>query len=229
MASAPASSRPRLLVATALLGLLAAGCARGDAELADSGMGKRFLSPEWAERAPRTVAVLPVMNQTLDLDAPEVFRPYLHQVLAAKGYSGPSKEEVDELLLTRDIREAGQVKSLTPEELGKLLGADAVLYSEVLDWSTTYLGVYASIAVSARFELVDAATATRLWVDEDEQVERKIANVLDKRRAAQEAAELAAYAALRAYEPFAQRVVMNSFASLPDARWTPLEENRHEP
>lgn len=214
-------SRRRAFLLAAALSALLAGCASRDPELAGAEFGSKFLIADWDLRAPSTAAALPILNETLDLDAPEIFRPYVHQALYGKGYSGPTPEEIDALLLTKDIREAGQVNSLTSAELGELLGVDAIVYSTVLDWSTTYLGVYASITVSARFEMVEAATGTRLWVDEDTQVERVVANVFNQRRLAEEAAKVAAYAALRAYEPFAERVVMNSFQSLPHARYRP--------
>ena len=46
-----------------------------------------------------------------------------------------------------DIREAGQVNSMTSQELGKLLGVDALLYACVTEFSTTYIVAYASMTV----------------------------------------------------------------------------------
>ena len=78
---------------------------------------------------------------------------------------------IDEKLLEKEIREAGQINTLTPQELGKLLGVDAVLYTTVTEFSTTYLLAYASMTVGARFELRDAKTGEKLW-ESDHQVKR---------------------------------------------------------
>lgn len=198
--------------------------------LLNPGSDRAHVVPDWDERVPRRIAVLPVLNQTLDLDAPGVFRPIVYQNVLEKGYAAPSPEQIDEELLTMDIREAGQINSLTPQELGELLDVDGLLYTTVLDWSTSYLGVYASITVAARYELVEASTGVRLWVDEDEAKEVMVANVFDRRRLAEEAAKVAAYAALRAYTPFAERVTRDCFKTLPYARTPsatpyPLEES----
>ncbi|MBI5968064.1 MAG: DUF799 family lipoprotein, partial [Deltaproteobacteria bacterium] len=100
--------------------------------------------------------------------------------------------------------------TLTPQELGKLLGVDALLYTTVTEFSTTYLLAYASMTVGARFELKDAKTGERLW-ESDHQVKETKLGV--DRKSLQETLQ---FAALQSYAPYCQKVIDASFTTLPN-------------
>ena len=120
----------RILPAGLFLLLLAVslGCAGGQ---------HHFLVPDYGSRTPRSVAVLPVMNETVSLKAPEAFRPILLSRLSSKGYETPALSSIDGRLAGRGIYEAGQIHALAPQELGRLLGVDALLYTTVTEFNTT--------------------------------------------------------------------------------------------
>jgi len=181
--------------------LLMGGCA---------GRPHYSLVPDYTVKPPRSIAVLPAQNETVSLKAPEEFRPLVHSIIAAKGYETLGIADIDKKLQGKGIREAGQIHSLTPQELGKLLGVDAVLYTTVTEFSTAYLLAYASMTVGARFELKDAKTGEKLWESEHRVTESKVG--LDK-KAMEESAK---FAALQAYAPYNQKVADACFATLPD-------------
>jgi hypothetical protein len=156
------------------------------------------------------VAVLPVLNDTVNLMAPKAFRNMLHHKISLKGYESPPIAFVDGKLLEKEIREAGQINTLTPQELGKPLGVDAVLYTTVTEFNTTYLLAYASMTVGARFELMNTKTGERLWETDHQVKEIKLATDI---KSMQEAAQ---FAALQSYAPHVQQVVNVGLATLPD-------------
>ncbi len=181
--------------------LLLAGCAtKPHYSLVQDYMGK----------PPRSIAVLPPQNETVALKAPEEFRSLVHSKILAKGYETPDLAAIDKKLQGKGIHEGGQIHSLTPQELGKLLGVDAVLYTTVTEFSTAYLLAYASIKVGARFELKDAKTGDKLWESDHRVTESKVG--LD-RKAMEESAK---FAALQAYTPYIEKVTNACFATLPD-------------
>jgi hypothetical protein len=59
-----------------------------------------------------------------------------------KGYETPAISHVDNTLQEKEIREAGQVNSLTSQEIRKFLGVDALLYTTVTEFNTAYLVAY---------------------------------------------------------------------------------------
>jgi hypothetical protein len=189
--------------------------------------GPRYsVHPDYKSAAPRSVAVLPVLNETVNLKAPEVFRPILQNKLSLKGYESPPIVFIDGKLLEKEIREAGQINTLTPQELGKLLGVDALLYTTVTEFSTTYLLTYGSMTVGARFELMSAKTGERLWESEHQVKKRKLATDTKSME------ETAKFAVLQSYTPLVRQVVNASFAALPDgprAAAGPAQTGRRRP
>jgi hypothetical protein len=117
--------------------------------------------------------------------------------------------------MEKEIREAGQVNSLPPRELGKLLGTDALLYSTVTQFNTTYLLIYASMTVGARFWLVDAKTGEKIWESDHEVREKKLG--LDS----QSLQDTLSFAALQAYQPYVEQVVNTCMEKLPNGPLVP--------
>jgi hypothetical protein len=181
--------------------ILIAGCAAG---------AHHSLVPGYKAKPLRSIAVLPVLNETVNLKAPDVFRSLVHQKIAMKGYEIPAISHLDNRLQEKGIYEAGQVNSLTPQELGKFLGVDALLYTTVTDFNTTYLVAYSSITVGARFELKDAKTGERLWESDHQVKERKLG--LDQKSIG----DTLQFALLQAYTPYCQQVINACLATLPN-------------
>jgi hypothetical protein len=139
-----------------------------------------------------------------------MFRPILLNKVSQKGYETPALAFIDGRLREKGIHEAGQVNTLTPQELGNLLGADALLYAYVTEFSTTYLLAYASMTVGARFELKDTKTGEKLWESDHQVKESKLG--LDQKSAG----DTLQFAAGQSYAPYAQKVVDESFQTLPN-------------
>ncbi len=168
------------------------------------------LTPDFEQRKPRSIAILPVLNETVDLDAPQVMLPMIHSAMLNKGYEVIGPEETKILLAKENIHEAGQMFSLTYAELGKLLGAKALLYCTVTDWSSLYLLVYSSVTVEAKFELIEAGSGKRLWEAKYKSSRRRVATD-------QESLQRTLFnAAFAPYEPRARVVIYRCLATLPN-------------
>lgn len=164
-----------------------------------------LLVEDYKSRNLRSIAVLPVQNETPHLQAPEIFRPIVHQKIKQKGYESPALSFIDNRLAEKDIREGGQVHSLSPQDLGKLLGVDALLYTTVTEFSTTYLIAYASITVGAKFELKDARTGELLW-----QADHR---VKDMKGGTEQSLK---FVIQKSYTPYSQKVTDTCLATLPN-------------
>jgi len=143
----------RRLPVWALILLLLSGCAK---PLAD-------VSPDFKSLRPTRIAVLPVKNETADLDAPIVFRILARAELADRGYALLDVPQIDAALREKGIEEAGQIDSLTPQEIGEALGADGLLYVTVLSYGRQ-VGVH--LTMEGSFTLVEARTGQKLWFSE---------------------------------------------------------------
>lgn len=164
---------------------------------------------DFGSRRPRTVALLPVLNDTNDLDAPKDMRPLVYKALIGRGYLVQSLDETDALLKSREIDEAGQIYTMTYRELGDLLKTDALLVSNVLDWSTVYIIAYSSVTVEANFKLIDAQSEDTLWESVKKVSKRNVATDKDSAIKTLEDAINIPYSSL------AEKVVSYCFATLP--------------
>ena len=103
------------------------------------------------------------MNETADLDAPAVFRILAAAELADKGYALIDSARVDEALAQRGIQEGGQIESLTPQEMGDLVGADGLLYIKIMSYGRQ-VGVH--LKVEGSFTVVNSKTGQKIWYSE---------------------------------------------------------------
>ena len=140
-----------------LLGALAvlAGCSAGPSYIV-----KDFIPP-------RTLAVLPFTNETNDIEAPGLVRKVLMEVLPQHGYAPLDMDKVDSVLKERfGITDGGQLGSASPENLGKALAADGLLYGNVLSFQDLPLGYVRKKTVKIYLKILDPKTGTLLWADQ---------------------------------------------------------------
>ncbi len=111
----------------------------------------------------KTVAVLPFDNESVDFDATPIFRHAIYKYLLSRRFKIISLDKVDKILAEQGVREAGEVWTYTPEELGELLDVDYLLYGTVTDFNTKYIVVYSSINVEGRFQLYETQSGEIVW------------------------------------------------------------------
>lgn len=138
-----------LLFAGALL--LVAGCAASHG----------FRAPSF--QSPLPVAVLPVNNMSNDLAAGTMFRELFKNSLQDLGYQVAKNEDVDYLLRQNGFTDGGQLSATTPENLCRMLGADAVFIGTLQKANQVTTGVYNKHVVRADMRLFKGGDL--LWAD----------------------------------------------------------------
>lgn len=109
----------------------------------------------------KTVAVLPVLNHTNDVEAPEKVRKQFEGELAYWGYKSKPLAEVNRTLKDELGITLGKQLDLTnPVELGQKLGVDAVIYGTLFDFDEKTTGVLDVRRVKAGFKMVIAMDLT---------------------------------------------------------------------
>lgn len=112
---------------------------------------------------PQRLALLPMDNQSTDLRGPDLVRELLKDSLDLANFELAENAEVDEKLKSIGISDGGQLNAVTPQRLGELLGADALVYGDLTEFSNANVGVYANRTVEVSLKLVDAKTGEKLW------------------------------------------------------------------
>ncbi len=112
----------------------------------------------------RTVAVLPLVNQTNDVEGPDYVREEMILRLQALHYAVQPAAQTDQLLRDRmGITLGRQLDLATTRQLADALGADGLMYGVLDDFNTTIAGVLTEKKVRARFALVQAADGAPVW------------------------------------------------------------------
>ncbi|MBK8913599.1 MAG: DUF799 family lipoprotein [Phycisphaerales bacterium] len=135
----------------ACLGLLA-GCA-----------GKQTDYRAYLDHLPKSILVLPPLNESLEVDASGMFLSTISEVLGERGYYVIPVALVDAVLRENGVPLPPEMHSVRPVKLREIFGADAILYVNIRTWTTTYLLLDATTRVDLEYRLVDAASEQLLW------------------------------------------------------------------
>ena len=142
---------PRYLIMLTLLAV-AAGC------LPPPPMPRDMSNPL------KRVAILPMKNDTNDVDGPDVMRSKMAHALERRSYVVKDLKETDQILRDRmGITLGGQLSMTTARQLGETLGVEGVLYGTLMDFDETTLGVVNVKKVRGKFKLVNAMTDQSVW------------------------------------------------------------------
>jgi hypothetical protein len=112
---------------------------------------------------PRSIVVVPVINESPEVTASSVFITSITRPLAERGYYVFPVYLTDMILRDFGLVEAGHIHQLPTERFFELFGADAVLFVTIKDWSTKYLVLASSVVVEMEYILRDTKTGLVLW------------------------------------------------------------------
>lgn len=139
------------LLATAVVATLVAGCATRRA-VVPFGPG---ITP------PRTIALMPLDNQTNSVPGALYVREVMQKHLGDKGYVARSLNEVDHALAEQfGISLGGQLTEELIPRIGKALEVDAILTGTVQKFGTV---LAISSEVEATFVMYETATGRKIW------------------------------------------------------------------
>jgi hypothetical protein len=148
---------PALVAAAALLPLVF-GCATAPPakDLA------KFVAAQ-----PRSILVLPPVNNSVDLTAADYFLSSVPLPLAERGYYVFPVHLVKRLLEDEGMSDAGMVHQAPPDRLGNLFGADAILYITIEKWTALYIVLSTQVTVEFDYKLRDVKTGDVIWQDHE--------------------------------------------------------------
>lgn len=112
--------------------------------------------------APRSILVVPAVNRSLDVDAPNYLLSTLSIPLAEKGFYVFPVNTSKVVLEQEGLYEAEQVRNQPPEALAKLFGADAILYVTINRWDAQYILLSTTVTVEFEYRVV-SKDGVEIW------------------------------------------------------------------
>ncbi|MGO3742485.1 DUF799 domain-containing protein [Kerstersia sp.] len=133
---------------------LAAGCATPSAN-------RDYTA--FREARPRSVLVLPPLNDSLEVGAAEAVLAQVSYPLAESGYYVFPVAVVNEVLRQNGVQNAEDARAIPADKLRDIFGADTVLFIDVKKYGTSYAILSSASVVTLDARLVDLASGTELW------------------------------------------------------------------
>ncbi len=112
---------------------------------------------------PRSILIVPVVNRSVDVEAPDYFLSTATLPPAERGYYIFPVNLVKRLLEDDGLSDADLVHSADPTRVAELFGADAVLYISILQWNAKYLVLSTTVTVQFAYSLKSGKTGETLW------------------------------------------------------------------
>lgn len=118
------------------------------------------------ESKPRSILVLPPVNNTVEVNAPYIYLSTISRPLAEKGYYVFPVTVVDKLMKENGLASPDEMHAIPLDKLTEHIGADAVLYVTIDEWGQKYEVLSSRVVVRATLRLVDSRTGELLWDSE---------------------------------------------------------------
>jgi hypothetical protein len=115
------------------------------------------------ESRPRSIVVLPPLNNTPSVTASYSVLSYATMPLAEAGYYVVPVTLMDEAFRENGLAQPAEMHSATPEKLRQIFGADAALYITITEYGTSFKVLSSASVVTADAKLVDLKTGKVLW------------------------------------------------------------------
>lgn len=112
---------------------------------------------------PRSVLIVPVVNNTVNVDAADYFLTTIPMPVAERGYYVFPIHAVKRTMEDEGLADANMVHDHDPTRLAELFGADSVLYITIHKWESKYVVIKTVVTVTFAYRLVDGENGNLLW------------------------------------------------------------------
>jgi len=112
---------------------------------------------------PKSILIVPVVNRSVDVDAPDYFLSTSTLRAAERGYYIFPVNLVKHLLEDDGLSDADLVHSADPTRVAELFGADTVAYIAIKRWDARYAVLSTTVTVEFEYCIKSGRTGETLW------------------------------------------------------------------
>ncbi|MBA4397769.1 MAG: hypothetical protein C0394_10390, partial [Syntrophus sp. (in: bacteria)] len=121
------------------------------------------VDPSMADRKPRTIAVLPFVNQAKSQEGSETVRKGFYNHFSSLPFKDMELCRVNEVLRKAGLEDPAVINQTSPQDLGKILNVDAVIYGTISNFDKLFAVIYSNVSVGAEIRMMDTQTGKMLW------------------------------------------------------------------
>jgi hypothetical protein len=119
--------------------------------------------PKMYDTTPRSILILPPMNESTDAEAKDYYMTTVERPFALAGYYVFPVEMVGDIMKQEGVYDTEVLYKLPPDKFYEYFGADAVLFSRIKKWDVSYMVLASNLTVSIESEIVSTKTSEQLW------------------------------------------------------------------
>ena len=117
--------------------------------------GTYKVDPYMEKHMPRTVAVLPFIDESKSQKGAEVVRRGFYNHLSSLPYKDMELFRIDHLLRKAGLADPVDVHKTPPEKLKEILNVDAVIFGTISNFDKLFAGIYSQVSVGADIKMYD--------------------------------------------------------------------------
>ena len=114
---------------------------------------------------PRSILVVPALNNTVSVEAPDFFLSTISRPFGERGYYMFPAYMVKRVLEEDGLSDAGLVHNADASRFGALFGCDAVLFVEIEKWESQYIVLATSTNVEFNYTMKSCRDGSVLWTN----------------------------------------------------------------
>jgi hypothetical protein len=112
---------------------------------------------------PASILVVPVVNESVEVTAPDYFLSTVTLPLAERGYYVFPVNLVKRMLEDDGLSDANLVHAASAGKVCNLFGADSILYVTIKEWNAQYLVLTTTVNVKLNYAIKDCKTGETIW------------------------------------------------------------------
>jgi hypothetical protein len=133
-----------------------------------TGCGTAFVTkgtefPKMYEQQPRSILILPPMNESTDAEAKDYYMTTTEQPFALMGYYTFPSEMVSEIMKQEGVYDTEILYNMPLDKFYEYFGADAVLFTHIKKWDLSYMVLASKLTIQIEAQIVSTQTSEELW------------------------------------------------------------------
>ncbi len=119
--------------------------------------------PKMYEQAPRSILILPPMNESTDAEAKDYYMTTTEMPFALMGYYTFPTEMVSDIVKQEGVYDTEILYNMPLDKYYEYFGADTVLFTRIKKWDVSYMVLASSLTISIEAKIVSTKTSEELW------------------------------------------------------------------
>ncbi|MFT7861074.1 MAG: GNA1162 family protein [Sulfurimonas sp.] len=133
-----------------------------------SGCGPAYVTkssefPKMYEQQPRSLLILPPMNESTDAEAKDYYMTTVETPFSMMGYYTFPVEMVGDIMKQEGVYDTELLYNLPMNKFQEYFGADAVLFTKIKKWDVSYMVLASTLTVAIEAKIVSTKTSQELW------------------------------------------------------------------